>query len=120
MASIVEPRPVFQKSEYSRERIEENAIDDGIKGKLRRDTISGKLKFWSGSDGNGDLKKMEGFKKMDEEHLKPDVEFDKDFDSEKDMGEWEHQKFSHDSSADPLVCTQLFSFTLLEFYGGNI
>ncbi|KAA8564229.1 hypothetical protein EYC84_011175 [Monilinia fructicola] len=39
---------------------------------------------------------------MDEGNSKVDVEFDNWFDTEKDMGEWGEQKFSHDSSADPL------------------
>ncbi|KAF7857977.1 hypothetical protein EAF04_009334 [Stromatinia cepivora] len=96
MAFITEPQPVLQKPGYSRRGTDETVIDDGMKGRLRRDTISGKLKFWSGSNGIG------GGKKMDDWTFKTDVEYDKDFDLAKDMGEWEDQKLSHDSSADPL------------------
>ncbi|KAJ8061984.1 hypothetical protein OCU04_009767 [Sclerotinia nivalis] len=96
MAFITEPQPVLQKPGYSRRGTDESVIDDGMKGKLRRDTISGKLKFWSGSNGNG------SGKKMDDWTLKADVEYDKDFNLAKDMGEWEDLKLSHDSSADPL------------------
>ncbi|CAD6453053.1 0f35bedd-e1ca-4f0e-a45b-5ce0aec2143c [Sclerotinia trifoliorum] len=91
MAFITEPQSVLQKPAYSRRGTDESVIDDGMKGKLRRDTVSGKLKFWSGSG-----------KKMDDWALKTDVEYEKDVDSTKDMEEWEDLKLSHDSSADPL------------------
>ncbi|KAM0130617.1 hypothetical protein ACHAO1_007750 [Botrytis cinerea] len=102
MASITEPQPVLQKSEHSRKGDDESGIDDGMKGKLRRDTISGKLKFWSGNNANAREKKVEGFPKMDEGTLKTFVEKVKPFDFEKDMEEWEDEKFSHDSNMDPL------------------
>ncbi|EDN99081.1 hypothetical protein SS1G_13941 [Sclerotinia sclerotiorum 1980 UF-70] len=100
MAFITEPQPVLQKPGYSRRGTDESVIDDGMKGKLRRDTISGKLKFWSGSNavGNGNG----SGKKMDDWTLKTDVEYDKDFDMAKNMEELEDLKLSHDSSADPL------------------
>lgn len=112
MASITEPQPVLQKSEHSRKGDDESGIDDGMKGKLRRDTISGKLKFWSGNNANAREKKVEGFPKMDEGTLKTFVEKVKPFDFEKDMEEWEDEKFSHDSNMDPLVCILFLLFAI--------
>ncbi|KAI9651368.1 hypothetical protein NHQ30_001409 [Ciborinia camelliae] len=107
MTSITKPRPVL-----SRNPTEESIVDDGMKGKLKRDTISGKLKFWSGNQGSGngiengngfgEILNNEEFKKMDKGNFKTDGEFvtGKDFDMEKkDLGEWE---FSQDSRVDPL------------------
>lgn len=102
MASITAPQPILQKSGYAGDGIEETWFGDNSKGRMKRDTIGGQLKFWS---GNRAVNKNEGFQRMDEGNSKVDVEFDNWFDTEKDMGEWGEQKFSHDSSADPLVCT---------------
>ncbi|KAF7867515.1 uncharacterized protein EAF02_009706 [Botrytis sinoallii] len=107
MATITEPQAVLQKSEHSRKGDDEGGIDDGMKGKLRRDTISGKLKFWAGSNANAKEKKVEGFPKMDEGTLKTFVEKVTPFDFEKDMGDWDDEKFSHDSSMDPCYTNTL-------------
>ncbi|RAL61280.1 hypothetical protein DID88_010359 [Monilinia fructigena] len=81
MASITAPQPILQKQGYAGDGIEENLAGDNSKGRMKRDTIGGQLKFWSGNGQCG---------------------IDNWFDTEKDMGEWGEQKFNQDSSADPL------------------
>lgn len=98
MASITEPQPVLARGEPSKNQ---TAFNNGIKGKMRRDTISGKLKFWAGNHGNDGEKRKDAFKKLD-------MDFDKYSDMGKDLGEGGDGNFSHDPREDPLVCPRLF------------